>query len=227
MRIITIIALLAPMAAHAETLSIDTDLLAAANRILAENTQASSSLPAVLDISEGFAAANHSRAEEGSSSSGILTGVGVGLQVGTPTALTFKFGMGGNANLVLGVGLFVNVFHGYGGQFGGLSLHGDYLFTLATLVNNGTIDLTAYLGPGLWLNLFAYNGFAYGVGYGAGYYYFNGGFPFAILGRLPLGLNLRFSAAPIEVYLELDPALLVFPGVDFFIGASLGFRWFF
>jgi hypothetical protein len=223
MRIITLLVmLLAPLAARAETLSVDTDLLAAANRLLAENTQASASLPAVLD---GIAAANHSRVDEGSSS-GVLTGVGVGLQVGTPTALTLKFGMGGNANLVLGVGLFVNVFHGYG-QFGGLSLHGDYLFTLATLVNNGTIDLTAYLGPGLWLNLFAYNGFVYGVGYGGGYYYNSSGFPFAILGRLPLGLNLRFSAAPIEVYLELDPALLVFPGVDFFIGASLGFRWFF
>jgi hypothetical protein len=223
MRYLTIIALLAPMAAHAETLTLDQDVLAAANRLLAENTQASASLPAVLD---GIAAANHSRAENESSSSGLLTGVGVGLQVGTPTALTLKFGMGGNANLVLGVGLFVNPFHGYA-QFSGLSLHGDYLFTLATLVNNGTIDLTAYLGPGLWLNLFAYNGFAYGIGYGAGYYYFNGGFPFAILGRLPIGLNLRFDAAPIEVYLELDPALLVFPGVDFFIGASLGFRWFF
>lgn len=224
MRTLTlIIALLTPLAARAESLTIDQDLLAAAGRLIAENTQASTSLPQFLDQME---AANHSHTDEGSSSSGILTGVGVGIQVGAPTALTFKFGMGGNANLVLGVGLFTNFFHGYG-QFEGLSLHGDYLFTLATLVNNGTIDLTAYLGPGVWLNLFAYNGFAYGVGYGAGYYYFNGGFPFAILGRLPLGLNLRFNAAPIEVYVELDPALLIFPGVDFFIGASLGFRWFF
>ena len=40
-------------------------------------------------------------------------------------------------------------------------------------------------------------------------------------------MNARFASAPVEVYLELDPALFVFPGVDLFIGAALGFRWFF
>ena len=45
--------------------------------------------------------------------------------------------------------------------------------------------------------------------------------------RVPLGLAMSFEAAPVEVYLELDPAIFVFPGVGGFLGASLGFRWFF
>ncbi len=218
--VILALLMLSPAAARADALKLDDDLLVEANRLLAENTQAASTLPAMLDLM-------HEAASKTSSSSsghgpGVLTGVGIGLQVGTPTALTFKFGAAANANIVLGVGL------GFGfndpfGRFFGLSLHGDYLFTLVTLVNNGTIDLTAYLGPGLWITLF-----------NASHYVFFNNFVIAnnydligIGARLPLGLNLRFSAAPIELYLELDPALFIFPGIGGFVGASLGFRWFF
>ena len=81
----------------------------------------------------------------------------------------------------------------------------------------------ASIGPGLFIALFNANSYGFGFGY---YYGGNYGL-FGFGARMPLGLNLRFSAAPIEVYLELDPMLLVFPGVDFNIGASLGFRWFF
>jgi hypothetical protein len=145
--------------------------------------------------------------------------IGVGLQVGTPTALTLKFPGSGNADIVLGIGVGVG-YVDFGRAFG-LSLHGDYLFTLASLVNNGTIDLSAYIGPGLWLTFFDR-----GYGYFGNYYY--AGINYVGLGvRVPLGLNLSFATAPIEIYLELDPAIFVFPGVGGFLGASLGFRWFF
>ena len=196
--------LLAPLASRAaESLRLDTDLLLEAQHLASANKSSSSS--------------------SGGGGGGVLSGVGVGLQVGTPTALTFKFGSGANTNIVLGVGAFFNDANGYA-FLGGLSLHGDYLFTLATLVNNGSIDLTAYLGPGLWINLF--NG-SVRYGFFGGPNYYAGVSFIGLAGRLPLGVNLRFDAAPIEVYLELDPALFVFPGVDFFIGGSLGFRWFF
>lgn len=145
--------------------------------------------------------------------------IGVGLQVGTPTALTLKFPGSGNADIVLGIGVGVG-YVDFGRAFG-LSLHGDYLFTLASLVNNGTIDLSAYIGPGLWLTFFDR-----GYGYFGNYYY--AGINYVGLGvRVPLGLALSFATAPIEIYLELDPAIFVFPGIGGFIGASLGFRWFF
>jgi hypothetical protein len=218
--------LLAPLAARAESLSpphrlqLDTDLLVEADRLVTQNQQASSTLPAMMDLVRDL---NASSSSSGAGNGpGVLSGVGVGLQVGTPTALTFKFGAGANTNIVLGIGLGFG-YDGFAGRFFGLSLHGDYLFTLVTLVNNGTIDLTAYVGPGLWLTLFN----------ASHYNYFNGvviatGEDLIGIGaRLPLGLNLRFGAAPIEIYLELDPALFVFPYVGGFIGASLGFRWFF
>ena len=143
--------------------------------------------------------------------------LGIGLQVGSPTALTFKFNMSPVNDLVLGVGLGYNY-----GKFGfGLSLHGDYLFSLAKLVDNSTLSLVAYAGPGLWVLINS----GYGFPIGSPYVY---GFDLLAIGvRVPLGLNLTFAAAPIEIYLELDPALFVFPGPGFYPGASLGFRWFF
>lgn len=197
-----------------DRLTLDQELLRSAASLLSDAPEAQAG--AVLPFMDLLATQNRSG---GGGGGGVLRGVGVGLQVGTPTALTFKFGAGGGANIVLGVGL------GFGyDRFGafGLSLHGDYLFTLATLVNNGTIRLDAYLGPGLWLTLFdrGYGYFGY-VPYAFGVEYLGLGV------RVPLGLSMRFHTAPIEIYLELDPALFVFPGVGGFIGASLGFRWFF
>lgn len=147
------------------------------------------------------------------------SGLGVGLQIGTPTALTLKFPAAG-ADIVLGVGVGYNGgFRNYG--FAGLSVHGDYLLTVAPLVATPDVAVSAYLGPGLWLTLFQG-----GYGFGYGYYYSRE--TFLGLGvRFPLGINARFSSAPVEIYLELDPAIFVFPGIDGFIGASLGFRWFF
>lgn len=218
--VILLTLLLSPLAARAEGLHVDRDLLHDAAQLLAAETQASGQLPAVLELAEQLTAAGKGSSSSSSGSSGsALSGVGIGLQVGTPTALTFKFGAQGNADIVLGVGAGI----GYRGNFFGLHLHGDYLFTIASLINNADLHLSAYVGPGLFITLFNAN--AYGFGFG--YYYVGNYALFGFGARLPLGVNLRFAAAPIEVYLELDPMLLVFPGLDFGIGASLGFRWFF
>ncbi len=147
-----------------------------------------------------------------------LSGVGLGLQVGAPTSLTIKFAGVQENGIVVGVGAGFR----YGGRFAtSLSIHADYLIHVATLVRQSQIALTAYVGPGLWLSIF-------GDGYGFGIvqpYLFNSLFGLGV--RMPLGLSMSFSGAPIEVYLELDPALFVFPGIDFGVGASLGFRWHF
>ena len=155
----------------------------------------------------------------GGGSSGALAGIGFGLQIGTPTALTFKFGAPGNADIVLGIGAGI----AFRGDPFGLSLHGDYLLTLAPLLHNGTINLDFYMGPGLWIVLFNAGSFAFFNGYIVATN-FN---LFGIGARLPIGLNLRFTTAPVEFYLELDPALFAFPAVGFFVGSALGFRWFF
>jgi hypothetical protein len=147
-----------------------------------------------------------------------LTGVGLGLQVGSPTAITLKFGGLQQNGFVVGVGSAV----AYDGFFApNLSVHVDYLFHVATLVRNADVAVTAYVGPGLW---FALGAWGYGFG---GSRSFLVPFPLGVGVRVPLGLSMAFNAAPVEVYLELDPALFVFPPANFGVGASLGFRYHF
>lgn len=144
-----------------------------------------------------------------------ISGVGLGLQVGSPTAVTIKFGGVQETGFVIGVG----AGFGYGRTFAtSLSIHVDYLIHVATLVRQEQLALTAYVGPGLWLSMF-------GDGFGFGYSPYFGNSFIDVGVRVPVGLALGFSTAPIEVYLELDPAIFVFPGIYFGVGASLGFRW--
>jgi hypothetical protein len=144
-----------------------------------------------------------------------VSGIGIGLQVGSPTALTIKFGGAQENGFVLGVG----AGFGYARSFNSsLSIHGDYIMHLATLANTGQVALTFYAGVGVWLTLFG-DGYGY---FNSRYYYSSTYFGVGV--RVPLGLSLTVAAAPIEIYLEADPALFVFPGIDFGVGASLGFR---
>ncbi len=146
-------------------------------------------------------------------------GIGIGLQVGSPTAITIKFSGAQQTGLVLGLG----ANFGYGNAFGtSLWLHADYLFTLAKLVDS-QVDLTFYAGPGLFIA--AFGGSNYGFGYRGNNYYNDLDVGFGL--RLPIGLSLAFDSAPLEIYLEADPTLSLFPGIGFGIGGSLGFRFYF
>jgi hypothetical protein len=143
-----------------------------------------------------------------------ISGVGIGLQVGSPTALTIKFGGAQQDGFVLGFGALFR----YPGAYNGLSVHGDYIKHLATLANTAQVAVTFYAGVGAWLTLLG-DGYSYG--------FFNASAYNAFVGvgvRVPVGISLTVSQAPVDIYLEADPALFVFPGIDFGVGASLGFR---
>jgi hypothetical protein len=145
---------------------------------------------------------------------------GVGLQVGSPTAVTVKFGGPHQSGVVLGVG----AGFGFGERFAAsLWLHADYLFHLATLLDTDGLGLSLYAGPGLFASFFGSN---YGFGYRDEPYYRN----FDNVGfgvRLPIGLSLAFDVVPLELYMQFDPALSVFPGLGFGLGGSVGFRVYF
>jgi hypothetical protein len=210
----TACALWAAAPAHAATLSLDDDLLVDVAALLEREGQlpVHSSASARLGLTQArYAAAQNSAGGGGAS------GFGVGLQLGSPTSITFAIPMN-DAKLVFGLGAAGN----FGNRnFAALSLHVDYLFQVAQLINNGTVNLNFYLGPGAWLQMF---GSSYGY-YSFGYF---GGFnTFGLAARFPIGLSLGFAAAPLEVYLELVPALFIFPGIGFDIGPALGFRWYF
>jgi hypothetical protein len=147
-------------------------------------------------------------------------GIGVGLQVGAPSAITIKFAGAHESGIALGIG----AGFGYGRQFGAsLWLQADYLIHLATLIDADGLDLAFYGGPGAFVTVFGSN---YGFGF-AGNPYFND-FNFVGFGlRLPIGLSLAFDSFPLELYGQLDPAVSLFPGIGFGVGASLGFRFYF
>jgi len=205
--------LAAPASATATALRLDNALLGAVGASL-QRAQGTAALP-VLDV---VAAQTSNPAPPARSLPPQLTGVGLGLQVGSPTSLTLKFAGLQQNGFVVGVG---SGFANSGRFLPNLSLHVDYLFHVATLVRNADVALTAYVGPGLWLALGAY-------GYGFGNYQYGlYPFPLGIGVRVPMGLSMAFNAAPVELYLELDPALFIVPPADFGVGASLGFRYHF
>ena len=215
--------LLAATASRAEGIRLDTDLVNDTVASIIDNDAggqvAASTLPIVMALP--------AQPNNGRSLPPQLNGIGLGVQVGAPTAITIKFaGLQANG-FVVGVGAGFaygrgnRYGYGYGNGFASLSIHADYLWHLATLVSNSDVALTFYAGVGLWLSLFG-NGYGYGL---ISPYYNNAYFGVGV--RVPLGLSLGFGGAPIEVYLEADPAFFIFPGIDFGIGASLGFRYHF
>lgn len=219
--VVTIAFLAVAMPGRAESLTLDEALLQDVETTLARTIGLPDGLVGGLQLQEGTAPKKSGGGGGGGGGRSLppqLSGVGLGLQVGSPTAVTIKFGGVQESGFVLGIG----AGFGYGRAFAtSLSIHVDYLFHIATLVRAEQVALTAYIGPGLWLSMFG-DGFGFGV-YRP--YFFNSFIGVGV--RVPLGLSLGFSNAPIEVYLELDPAVFVFPGLDFGVGASLGFRWHF
>lgn len=216
------VATLASSSATAETLRLDPTLMAG----VAATTDAADG---VDDVSLGFSPQQVSLSGlpllgvgHGGATAQTAHGrsFGIGLQAGSPSALTVKFGGPHQDGFVLGVG----AGFGYGNGFGAsLWLHADYLFHFATLLNGDGVDLSLYAGPGLFATIFGSN---YGFGYRNDPYFRD----FETVGfgvRAPIGLSMAFDALPLEIYLQLDPAISIFPGVGFGIGGSLGFRFYF
>jgi hypothetical protein len=158
--------------------------------------------------------------------------IGIGGQIGSPTAITMKFMVAGNQGIAAGIG----------GGFGGLSLHVDYLWHPGVIVGTDALSLSWYVGLGGWLGFFpivpGFPGLGpFGPRNGVGYY--NGHFGYVYLPdnylwyapslavRVPIGLSLAFHSLPIEIYGGLTPSLLLFPGFGFGMGGELGLRVYF
>jgi hypothetical protein len=137
-------------------------------------------------------------------------GFGIGLQLGIPTGVTGYFGLGGGQAVQFAVG------------FGGGSLllgRIDYTLHFPIVsVDPGTIDL--YVGGGVFVGAFPY----------FGYYYFGNPFfvsPLLVGLEVPLGARWRFHRLPIDLFIELVPAISVLPGLGFGLGGALGGRFYF
>lgn len=142
-------------------------------------------------------------------------GIGIGVELGAPTNLNLKLMTGPTTGVVIGVG---------GGIWYdlSLSLHVDHLWHVAAADFDGG-NVSAYVGVGGW------GSFSDGKGNHLGYYQpFYPGVATVGLGvRVPLGVSLAFDAVPIEVFAELVPSVIVFPGIGVFGQGGLGARIYF
>ena len=147
---------------------------------------------------------------------------GLGFQIGEPTAITAKIFAGGANAFDFGLGF--GGFYGWcndakgnsyrcGGLHGNISVHADYLYQ--ENIVNMTNRLDWYAGFG---------GRVATWGYGSGSYNRD----LLLLGRVPLGLAVTFRRPSfLEVYLEIAPAIVVFPPLDFTVDVGLGVRAYF
>ncbi len=137
--------------------------------------------------------------------------LGLGIQLGSPTGLTGKYYLGGRRNAAS----FAIGSHYDGGFYSGLWLTGTYHFHLAELATVPEFTLPFRIGVG---------GFLATGSYGYGRYYRDDVYLGA---RVPFGLDMDFTAAPIQIYLEVAANLLLYPAIAGGVDAGLGFRYYF
>jgi len=140
---------------------------------------------------------------------------GLGIILGDPTGISGKWYISSEHAIDFGVGA---------GWMGGHSLHihADYLFHFM-LVNHSAFDLPLYLGVGPT--------FAFWYGdyhdryWGPGDYWGDDRFGLGV--RVPFGISFQFNAVPLDLFLEVAPALALLPGIGFFVEGGLGLRFWF
>ena len=146
-------------------------------------------------------------------------GFGIGVQGGSPNAVTMKIMTTDYTGFVIGIGVPLGL---YFDPAPGLSLHVDHLWH-TSFVSGPSLSFNGYIGLGgeAIFTFDRYKGTPLGFGY------FEGDNNLAFLARVPLGVSLAFNGFPLELYAEADPALVVFPYIGFGVGAAVGARIFF
>jgi len=127
------------------------------------------------------------------------SGVGLGLIVGEPTGISFKYWTGSTTAFDAALAWsFIDE--------GAFHIHGDYIFHNFTLITIPEGKLPFYYGIGARLK--TSHDSRLGV-------------------RVPLGLAYLFQTVPVDIFLEIVPILDFTPKTDFSINAAIGARYFF
>lgn len=124
---------------------------------------------------------------------------GLGIIVGEPTGVSFKYWTGGNTAFDGAVAWsFIDG--------GALHIHADYILHSFNLIPVASGSLPFYYGIGVRIK------FLDDAGIGV---------------RVPVGLAYLFDDTPIDIFLEVVPILDLAPKTDFKINAAIGGRYFF
>jgi hypothetical protein len=154
---------------------------------------------------------------------GTSRNFGVGFQIGDPTAITAKLFVGGAHAFDFGLG-----FGGWGygwcrdannntyrcGDINhNFSLHMDYLYQENIVTATNKLDWYAGFGGRLITAAYGSNNLGHDV---------------VLLARVPIGIAATFRRPDfLEAYLEVAPAIVIFPPLDFGIDVGLGVRAYF
>jgi Protein of unknown function (DUF3996) len=126
-------------------------------------------------------------------------GIGLGIIVGEPTGISFKYWMSSTTAIDAALAWsFIDE--------GAFHIHGDYIFHNMRLISVPEGMLPFYYGIGARIK--TANDTKFGI-------------------RVPLGLAYLFNNAPIDIFLEVVPILDLTPKTDFAINAALGARYYF
>jgi len=126
-------------------------------------------------------------------------GIGLGMIVGEPTGISFKYWTGSTTAFDAALAWsFIDE--------GAFHIHGDYIFHNFTLITIPEGKLPFYYGIGARLK--TSHDSRLGV-------------------RVPLGLAYLFQTVPVDIFLEIVPILDFTPKTDFSINAAIGARYFF
>jgi hypothetical protein len=158
--------------------------------------------------------------------------LGLGVAVGTQTSLVGKYHLDRDSAFDFGLsfwrwrrgcwrdnrGVLYCDRNGYGARYGGVGLTAGYLWQDRLVRRSTNLDWHVGLGGRLWIwDDHDYDGV---------YYDDDNDVAFAV--RVPLGLDLTFARPSfLEVFVEVAPAIYVFPAVDLHAEAFIGVRFYF
>lgn len=122
--------------------------------------------------------------------------LGVGFVVGEPTALSLKIDQPASHAITFRTAWYLN-------GDPEIYLSGDFTFYNNTLfdVQSDEVSLPVYYGMGGWAMVDDFDRFG---------------------GRIPLGLSLRLSDVPLEIFMEIDPTLTIYPQTGFDMRGGVG-----
>lgn len=134
-------------------------------------------------------------------------GFGAGIILGEPTGLSAKLWMSRSSafDFAAAWSFYRNSSDGRNDE-GALYLHADYLHHFFGAIDVEQGKLVPYVGIGGKV-VFAED-FYMGV-------------------RVPLGLTYMFAKVPLDVFLEISPAIALIPGTGFDVGGGIGVRYWF
>jgi len=140
-----------------------------------------------------FAGLTDSKAQHG--------GFGLGVIVGEPTGISFKYWLS-NASALDGGTAWSMYDHP------SFHLHADYLWHKFDLIPVGKGELPLFFGLGGRLKIHDDDNSEFGI-------------------RLPVGLSYIFAEGKLDTFMEIVPVMDLFPATEFNLNAAIGIRYYF